>query len=50
MFLLVGCPFAMPFVFCGGQGHGRKKRTKTCNKETGEFHNQSRSINYVQMK
>ena len=50
MFLLVSFSFAFQYLlrFVHGQGQQTKEiENKNIRKETGEFHNQSHSTNYV---
>ena len=47
MFLLVSCSFAFQYLFCAGSRPTDKRNSERKHaKETGEFPNQSHSINY----
>ena len=49
MFLLVTCSFAFQYLLCFVYGQDQRTKeieNKNIHKETGEFPNQSKSINY----
>ena len=49
MFLLISCSFAFEYLLCFVHGQGQRTKeieNKNIHKETGEFSNQSHSINY----